>query len=373
MPPSLAAANTLSLFPEAVQRSLRQLPVIGAQSDITYYSTHARSILNDTSVTGMGYWSINPYIGCAFGCAYCYARYAHRYVMERASAADRLVDSTAAQVERIPPWLAFERHIFVKRNAGEMLARTLRHGSDKHLALLEGEAIVIGTATDPYQPAERHFKVTRGILEVLAEHPGLRVVIITKSALITRDVALLARISALSTLSVHLSLITLDRTLARRIEPRAPTPEARIRALARLREAGIDAGINCMPVLPGITDNPSDLEALVKRVAEAGATYVGACALRLQHEARKRYLPFIEQEFPHLAGRYRATYARGHHAGDRYREGLARFFETLCKRYGIRSDSSRIRDDADDDPAMLESAPPACEQLALSLTTGTPG
>ena len=372
MPHSLAAAATLPLFPEAVQRSLRQLPVIGAQSDITYYSTHARSILNDTKVTGMGYWSINPYIGCAFGCAYCYARYAHRYVMERASAADRLVDSTAAQVERIPPWLAFERHIFVKRNAGSVLARTLRHGSDKHLALLEGEAIVIGTATDPYQPAERQFKVTRGILEVLAEHPGLRIVIITKSALITRDIALLARISALSTLSVHLSLITLDRTLARRLEPRAPTPEARIRALARLREAGIDAGINCMPVLPGITDNPADLEALVKRVAEAGATYVGACALRLQHEARKRYLPFIEQEFPHLAGRYRATYARGSHAGDRYRAGLARFFDMLCKRYGIESQSRGMRDDADDDPAMLESAPAPSEQLDLSLTTGTP-
>ena len=371
MPSSLSAAATLPLFPEAVQRSLRQLPVIGAQSDITYYSTHARSILNDTKVTGMGYWSINPYIGCAFGCAYCYARYAHRYVMERASAADRLVDSTAAQVERIPPWLAFERHIFVKRNAGEILSRTLRHGSDKHLALLEGEAIVIGTATDPYQPAERQFKVTRGILEVLAEHPGLRVVIITKSALITRDIALLARISARSELSVHLSLITLDRALARRLEPRAPTPEARIRALARLREAGIDAGINCMPVLPGITDNPSDLEALVKRVAEAGATYVGACALRLQHEARKRYLPFIEQEFPHLAGRYRATYTRSHHAGDRYRDGLARFFDMLCKRYGIDCQSRSMRDDADDDPAMLESALAPSEQLDLPLTTAT--
>ena len=369
MPPSLAASHTLPLFPEAVQRSLRQLPVIGAQSDITYYSTHARSILNDTRATGMAYWSINPYIGCAFGCAYCYARYAHRYVMERASAADRLVDSTATDVERIPPWLAFERHIFVKRNAADILARTLRHGSDKHLALLKGESIVIGTATDPYQPAERHFKVTRSILEVLAEHPGLRIVIITKSALITRDVALLARIARISDLSVHLSLITLDRTLARRLEPRAPTPEARVRALARLREAGINAGINCMPVLPGITDNPAHLEALVKRVSEAGATYVGACALRLQHEARKRYLPFIEEEFPHLAGRYRATYSRGNHAGDRYRAGLARFFDMLCKRYGVSSGSRSMRDDADDDPSMLESTHTTSEQLDLSFTT----
>jgi DNA repair photolyase len=359
--------QSLALFPEAVQRTMRQLPVIGTQSDITYYATRARTILNDTRATGMSYWSINPYVGCAFGCAYCYARYAHRYVMERAAAADRLVDDTAAAVERIPPWLAFERHIFVKRNAPEVLARTLRHGSDKHLALLEGEAIVIGTATDPYQPAERHFRVTRGILEVLAEHPGLRVVIITKSALVTRDVDVLARIARISTLSVHLSLITLDRTLARRLEPRAPTPEARIRALARLREAGIDAGINCMPVLPGITDNPSDLEALVKRVAEAGATYVGACALRLQHEARKRYLPFIEQEFPHLAARYRTTYARGHQVGERYREGLARFFVMLCRRYGIRPESRGMREDVDDDPTLLAVALPTAEQLALAL------
>ncbi|MGI9042589.1 MAG: hypothetical protein ACR2GK_00535, partial [Gemmatimonadaceae bacterium] len=95
------------------------------------------------------------------------------------------------------------------------------------------------------------------------------------------------------------------RDLARKLEPRSPTPEARVRALSRLREAGIDAGINCMPVLPGITDNPNDLDGLVKRVSEAGATYAGACALILRSTARKRYLPFIAQEFPHLEERYR--------------------------------------------------------------------
>ena len=366
MPHSLATA-TLPLFPEAVQRSLRQLPVIGAQSDITYYSTHARSILNDTKVTGMSYWSINPYIGCAFGCAYCYARYAHRYVMERASAADRLVDETAAQVERIPPWLAFERHIFVKRNAPELLARTLRHGSDKHLALLQGEAIVIGTATDPYQPAERHFKVTRGILEVLAEHPGLRVVIITKSALITRDVHLLARIARISELSVHLSLITLDRELARRLEPRAPTPDSRIRAIRRLRDAGLEVGVNCMPVLPGITDDPRALEALVKRVADAGAVSAVVCALRLKHEARKRYLPFIEQEFPHLADRYRNAYATSHYVHSRYRAGLASYFAQLCRRYGLRN-SMRSDDSPEDEE--LTASDPRDEQLELPMAQG---
>jgi DNA repair photolyase len=298
----------------------------------------------------MGFWSINPYIGCAFGCAYCYARYTHRYVMERAATDQKMTDVLGEAYNRLPPWLAFERNIFVKRNAPDVLSRTLRFGSDRHLKLLEGETIVIGTATDPYQPAERRFRVTRGILEVLADHPGLSVVIITKSPLITRDIDLLSRINRRSELSIHISLITLDRELARRIEPRSPTPESRVRALSRLREAGIDVGINCMPVLPGITDNPSDLDALVKRVSEAGATHVGACAVRLQSAARQRYLPFIEKEFPHLAERYRNTYGTSTYAGAKYREGLARFFDKLCAKYGV-SGGSRSDDDEEGDEA----------------------
>src|SRR5258707_12792515 len=103
-----------------------------------------------------------------------------------------------------------------------------------------------------------------------------------------------------------------------------------------------------MPVLPGITDNPRDLDALVKRVAEAGATYVGACAVRLQSAAKKRYLPFIEQEFPHLAERYRNTYGNSAYAGEKYREGLARFFEKLCARYGVRGGSRRYDEERDE-------------------------
>jgi DNA repair photolyase len=353
------------LFGEAYERESRLLPVIGQQKDIRYYSSFAKNVLNGPEVTGMGFWSINPYVGCAFGCAYCYARYAHRYVMERAADADKMESALHDRYEEMPPWLAFERNIFVKQNAPDVLARTLRHGSDKHLALLKGETIVIGTATDPYQPAERRFRVTRRILEVLADHPGLKVSIISKSPLITRDIDLLSRINRISELHIHLSLITLRRELARRLEPRSPTPEARVRALARLREAGIDAGINCMPVLPGITDNPSDLEALVKRVSEAGATYVGACALRLRTSARERYLPFIEKEFPHLADRYRNTYARSHSAGEKYREGLAQFFDSICAKYRVAS-WSRMRsgDEEEGDDALDERLIPP-EQLVL--------
>jgi len=338
--------RTPGLFGEAYERTARQLPVIGEQKDIRYYSSPAKSVLNGPESTGMGFWSINPYIGCAFGCAYCYARYTHRYVMERAATDEKMTDVLGEAYNRLPPWLAFERNIFVKRNAPDVLSRTLRFGSDRHLRLLHGETIVIGTATDPYQPAERKFRVTRGILE----HPGLKVSIITKSPLITRDIDLLSRINRISDLSIHISLITLDRELARRLEPRSPTPESRVRALARLREAALDAGINCMPVLPGITDNPSDLEALVKRVSEAGATYVGACAVRLQSAAKKRYLPFIEQEFPHLAERYRNTYGNSAYAGEKYREGLARFFDKLCAKYRVRGLSRHYDEEGDESP-----------------------
>ena len=353
----------------------RALPVLGEQKDIVYHATSARRVLNGPETTGMGFWSINPYTGCAFGCAYCYARYAHRYFVERSAAAGALASDAREAIERLPPWLAFERRIFVKHNAAESLRRELVHGGARYRALFGDESIVIGTATDPYQPAERRYRITRGVLEVLAEHAGLGITIITKSPLITRDIDVLSRIMQRSTLSIHLSLITVDRELARRLEPRAPTPESRIRALARLREAGIDAGINCMPVLPGITDDPFMLEDLVRRVAAAGATYVGACALRLQSAARQRYLPFIEQEFPHLAARYRSSYASSPHVSESYRAGLSKFFARLCRRYGIRNGWSDEEDEGEEEaPAENEAARGAScvserepEQLALTF------
>ena len=359
-----------ALFPEDDPAVVRALRVIGEQKDIRYHSAPARNVLNGPEVTGMGYWSINPYVGCAFGCAYCYARYAHRYAMERAAAKDVMDEALARDFAEMAPWLAFERHVFVKENAPAVLRKTLRHGSDKHRALIHGDRIVIGTATDPYQPAERKFRVTRGILETLAEHPDLAVTIITKSPLVSRDIDVLSRINRHSALSIHMTITTIDRELARRIEPRAPTPESRIRALQRVREAGIDIGVNCMPVMPGITDNPSQLEELVKRVAAAGATHVNSCALRLQSTARKRYIPWIAAEFPHLAERYRNTYAHDFNAGEKYRAGLAKFFDKLCRRYGVRGWSYDPKNTADEETeATAEHIAPEAfpEQLTFGL------
>ena len=351
-----------ALFPlDSLRR--RQLPTvesIGSQKDIRYYGTAAKGLLNTPEATGMDFWSINPYVGCAFGCAYCYARYTHGYVAERAVAAAAPDALYRDELTELPSWLAFERRIFVKQNAAEVLRAQLRAGAARRAAsvpraklegksgkrrgrsparltgLWQGECIAIGTATDPYQPAERKYRVTRGILEVLAEERGLSIGITTKSPLITRDVDVLARIAARSGLTIHVSLITVERELARRIEPRAPTPEARLRAIARLAQSGIDVGVNIMPVLPGLTDRPEMLDAVVRSVAQTGARYVNACALRLQAAARRRYLPFIAEEFPHLAERYRAAYAEGYQLGDRYREGLRRYLRHRCRVHGVQ-------------------------------------
>lgn len=342
----------------------RHLPVLGDQKDIRYFGTTPRSVINGPAATGMGFWSINPYVGCAFGCAYCYARYAHRYTSERLAAATPADEASGAVAgearaavheEELPPWLAFERRIFVKRDAGGLVRRALRQPS--RLAGLQHDGVVIGTATDPYQPAERRFRLTRGILEALAEHSGLKVTIITKSPLVTRDIDLLTRIAARSRLSIHVSLISVDRELARRLEPRAPTPEARLRAIARLRANGIEVGVNVMPVLPGITDSPAALDALVAAVAAADVSYLGACALRLRRTARDRYMPFIEAEFPALAPRYRSAYAHGHQVNERYREGLRIRFRALCAKYGVVFDRYYPTDDDEEETA--ETRPPS--------------
>jgi DNA repair photolyase len=344
-----------SLAIDATNRAPLVLPTIGEQKDIRYHASRARGLLNGPESTGMSYWSINPYVGCAFGCTYCYARYAHRYALDRALSGSSTPQDLREEIESMPPWLAFERHVLVKENAPAILADELRPSGPRLAALVAGEVVVIGTATDPYQPAERRFRITRRILETLAGYEGLSIVIITKSPLITRDVDLLARITERSALTIHLSLITMRRDLARLIEPRAPTPDSRVRALARLRAANVDVGINIMPVLPGITDNPSDLTDVVEQVAAAGATHVNACSLRLRATARARYLPFIAENFPHLADRYARSYASSHHLGLQYRDGLRRFFEKTCARVGVRF-GSRDEDEAVSNPPPVRAA-----------------
>jgi DNA repair photolyase len=395
--PSRDMARTLPLFDERdaddVARDdaagARRLPLLGEQKDIRYLASRARSVLNGPETTGMTFWSVNPYVGCAFGCAYCYARYAHRYAWERATATPARVAEAGAGVgdardadaydaeAAMPAWLAFERRVLVKEDAPALLRdamRRLRARGGARWRSLREHGIAIGTATDPYQPAERRFRVTRGLLEVLASEGAVPVGLITKSPLVTRDVDLLAAIARRARLTVHVTITTLDRELARRLEPRAPTPEARLRAVRRLREAGLDVGVNVMPVLPGITDSPAMLDALVRAIADAGATHLGACALRLRRTARERYLPFVAEEFPALADRYRRAYAHGHQPSARYRDGLRAFVAAACERHGVHcgyppdppTDAERDPDDVTRDPRDA-GARARLSQLTLAL------
>ena len=297
----------------------------------------SRSLLNSPQQTGMDFWSVNPYVGCEFGCTYCYARYAHRYVVERAHDRGALSDDEFRDLRGALGWEAFERRIFVKEHVLGALDADLRRyfrsaRSGDHPA---AAPIVIGTATDPYQPAERRFRVTRAILERLAGYEGLSIGIITKSPLITRDSDVLQRLAARSDLEVYVSLITVDAGLIRKVEARSPSPAVRLRALRRLREAGINAGLIVAPVLPGITDDRAHLEAVFKAARDADARFVHAGPLRLYPAVRDRFLPVLEAEFPHLVARYARAYARYSSAPREYSNALRRRIQKLQAQFGL--------------------------------------
>jgi DNA repair photolyase len=293
-----------------------------------FVSLKATRVLNPPAQTGMDFWSLNPYVGCEFGCSYCYARYTHRYVVERARDAGRLTDREFADFRGPHGWEAFERRIFVKEQVLGALETDLRR-------VAPGESIVVGTATDPYQPAERRFRVTRAVLERLARCEGLCVGIITKSPLVARDIDVLRALAQRNALEVYVSLITVDAALVRTLEVRSPLPAARLRGLAKLTAAGINAGLIVAPVLPGITDDVPHLDALFRSARDAGAKFVHAGPLRLYPAIRDRFLPVLEEHFPNLAARYRAAYAGRSSAPRAYSQALTRRIRRLQSRYGF--------------------------------------
>ncbi|MBI4541721.1 MAG: radical SAM protein [Gemmatimonadetes bacterium] len=281
-----------------------------------------KSILNSPQQTGMGFWSLNPYVGCEFGCTYCYARYAHRYVVERARGRGEL---GAAE------WSddAFERQVFVKSEAPDVVALTLNP------ARVGDHAIVIGTATDPYQPAERRFKITRRILERLAQFHGLKVGLITKSPLVARDVDVLRRLAERGRLTVIISLIAVDALLVRKLEVRTPMPAVRLKALEQLVRAGLHAGVMLAPVLPGITDDVGHLGALMRAAKDAGAAFVRPEPLRLYPPIRARFLPVIAREFPALLPKYERAFDAAGFIAPAYAAALERRVARLQRELGF--------------------------------------
>ncbi|MBV8207898.1 MAG: radical SAM protein [Acidobacteria bacterium] len=310
---------------------------------VEYRGITVRSLLNRCTAPRMPFkWTINPYRGCEFACRYCYARYTHEF-MELGAGAD------------------FERKIFGKQRAAALLAKELAR-------VKPGEEIAVGTATDPYQPAERRFRVTRSIMQELARHSGLHIGVVTKSNLVLEDLEILRAIARQNTLFVNLTVTTLDAALARILEPRAPRPDLRLEAVRRLNENGVPAGIICAPVMPGITDSPEQLEELVAAVAHAGGQYIFANALFLKPCSAAVFLPFVEREFPQLAEQYRRQYEGNAFLGPAYRKQLSKTMARLRRKYGVvsREEASAATEPNPVDPTEVHT------QLALFSVSAKP-
>jgi DNA repair photolyase len=321
---------SLPLFPLAEHSGLVGIARLAAEGEtlreghkVEYFTLPSRSLLNRcTSGRNMPFtWTINPYRGCEFGCRYCYARYTHEFMEMRGG-------------------LEFEQKIYVKQHAADLLRHDLRR-------VKSGESIALGTATDPYQPAERRYEVTRGILEEFARHSGFELGIVTKSNLLVRDLDVLGEVARKNRLSVHMTVTTLDTDLARILEPRAPRPDLRIDAIRQLSEAGIDVGVSCSPVLPGITDSAANLEAVVRAAAGVGARHIFAGPLFLKPCSAAVFLPFIEQHFPQLVEHYRERYKDRSFLPASYGKRIATMIAKFRERYGIKRSDPRKKEFGD--------------------------
>jgi DNA repair photolyase len=315
----LATAAACSL--SGIARLAAASPCVDEKRQTEYFLLPVKSILNRCDSERVPFaWTVNPYRGCEFACRYCYARYTHEYM--ELGAED------------------FERKIFVKQDAAQLLLRDLQE-HERTLApdsvLIAKESIALGTATDPYQPAEKEHRVTRGMLEQFAEREGLSLSITTKSNLIVRDLDMLTRIAARSALYINITVTTLRPRLARLLEPRAPRPDLRLDAVKKLRDAGLPAGVFAMPILPGLTDGEADLDALFAAARAAGAQWIGAQVLFLMPSAQKVFLPFLEQRFPRMARQYRCWYSRGGYSPESLRREIHTRVQALRKKHGLAS------------------------------------
>lgn len=284
-----------------------------------YFLLPVRSILNRCDSNRVPFeWTINPYRGCEFGCKYCYARYTHEYM--ELDGGD------------------FEKKIFVKQNAAPLLTRDVLQKYSWRSKASGGQApehIAIGTATDPYQPAENEFGVTRACLEELTRQEGLSVSVTTKSNQIVRDLDLLKKISQKSTLYLNITVTTLRPRLARLLEPRAPRPDLRLAAVQTLRDAGLSVGVFASPLLPGITDRDGELEAIGAAASAAGAQWFASGVLFLMPSSAKQFLPFLREKFPRLAGQYQEWYAKNGYAPEDYRRKIAARVARLKEKFGL--------------------------------------
>ena len=257
----------------------------------TVHDEQVKSIISRNDSPDLSFdRSINPYRGCEHGCIYCYARPTHAYLGHS-------------------PGLDFETQLYAKRNAATRLREELAKPG------YQPASLALGAVTDPYQPIEKRFEITREILAVLedAAHP---VGIVTKSHLVTRDIDILSRMAAKGLAKVAISVTTLDRRIARRMEPRASTPERRLDAVRQLVDAGIPTSVMVAPIVPGLTDN--EIEQILAAAKDAGASAAGYVLLRLPLELKELFREWLVTDFPDRANRV-INLLRDMHGGEDYR------------------------------------------------------
>ncbi len=288
------------------------------------YLDSARSIISRNQSPDIPFdQSINPYRGCEHGCIYCYARPTHAYL-------------------GLSPGRDFETELFAKPDAARLLARELARPAYRV------SPIALGTNTDPYQPVERRLRVMRGIVETLAacDHP---LTITTKGALVERDLDLLAPMAEKGLVAVFISVTTLDPELARRLEPRASSPQRRLDAVRKLADAGVPTGVMFAPIIPMLNDD--EMEAVLDAATAAGARHAGKVLLRLPHEIKDLFREWLTEHYPLKAERILARIrdARGGRDNDprfghrmrgegKYVEVLRQRFRLACRRLGLNRD-----------------------------------
>jgi DNA repair photolyase len=280
-----------------------------------YREEPCRSALN--RVRGMPFaWSLNPYMGCAHRCTFCYVR------------------AFEARADR--PWDdRYGASIRVKTNVAEVLRRELARPS------WQGEPVAVGAATDPYQPAEGRYRLTRACIAAFAEAAS-PFSIITRGPLIVRDVDVLAEAAGRATVSVTFSVPTLDHEIWSRTEPGTAPPRQRLRALSRLVEAGIDARVGMAPILPGLSDRPELLAEVVREARAAGATGIWANLLYLRPGTREHFLAALDRDWPELLPEYERLYRRGAYLPRTETDPVRERVRALARSHGIR-DRRRVR------------------------------
>lgn len=295
-----------TLFDEPV---FERQPGLGEYRGIEFLHVRAQRIINEVKGAPFGFrHTINPYRGCTHACTYCFARPTHTYL-------DLDADRD------------FEQRIVVKVNAVSRLRTELDPRR------WPGELIAMGTNTDPYQRAEGKYRLTRGIVEVLSEHAN-PFSILTKSTLVLRDVPLLAQAAQRTSVRVNLSIGTLDEDVWRATEPGTPHPRRRVRAVEQLNAAGIPCGVLVAPVLPGLSDAPEQLEAVVEACVQAGAQSISTVLLHLRPGVRDVFLSRLADTHPHLVSDYRRRYRDRAYAPQADQQALDTQVRDLVRRHG---------------------------------------